>query len=247
MIKYLSERFYFTVNLIYYGVHNSEIDSRIINARPDYVIGNPPHGLWGEVQGYDSPWLLQNVKSFQAAGIKVIGYLTAGYEGFKSGGGLSRQWYTLEMNRKLIKNMAEIDRLDGIFIDETSQYPGDASRKYLKELTEFVRGYGLITWGNTGENEFDDWYFKDGGFNFMQSTEHWRGGSLSRTQKEWGKRISVAGFKLAYTANDAVRLTLDAWRKGIRHCYITVDEYTSLAPWFEEYVSRLREKGRKIF
>jgi hypothetical protein len=80
----------------------------------------------------------------------------------------------------------------------------------------------------------------------MQSTENWRGQSPSPTQKEWGKRVSVAGFSPAYTAADAYQLTVDAWEKGIRYCYITVDEYTSLAPWFEEYVSMLREyKTRK--
>ena len=143
------------LNLFYYGGHRHEVDARIISARPQYLIGNTPHGLWGEVQGYGRDWLLQDVAAFRRAGIKVIGYLTAGYEGTHSGGGLMPSWYSLEMNRKLIKNMAELDGVDGIFIDETSRYPDAASKEYLTSLTALIHGYGLIVWGNTGEREFD--------------------------------------------------------------------------------------------
>ncbi len=235
------------INLFYYGGHSREIDTRIINARPQYIIGNTPHGLWGEIQGYDRAWLMRDIAAFQAEGIKVIGYLTAGYEGFHSGGGLLPSYYSLETAQKLIRNMAEIDRVDGVFIDETSKFPDEASQKYLRTLTDLAHSYGLIAWGNPGESEFDAWYFNGGGFDLMQSTEKWRGQSPSLTQQKWGKRVSVAGFSPSYTAETASRLTLDAWRKGIRYCYVTHDEYASLAPWFEEYVSLLKAAKRSIF
>jgi hypothetical protein len=223
-----------------YGNHSPEYDARVLAIRPQFVIDNPPHGLWGEKSGYNNRELLQNVADYQAAGIKVIGYITAGYETKGSESGMEKRYYTLEMNTKLIKNMAELDHVDGVFIDECTAFPNSASKDYLKELTTFARSFGLITWGNTGENNFDPWFFTDGGFDYMQSTEDWHGQPLTRVQSEWGSRISVTGFRSTYTVSDAFALTVDAWKKGIAFCYINSDEYTVIAPWFEEYSAMLR-------
>src|SRR4030065_2404564 len=80
------------MNMKSYGNHNATYDSRILAIKPELVIDNPPHGLYGEMEenqypgeGYTASWLLQNVAGYQAAGIKVIGYITSGYEG--RGGG----------------------------------------------------------------------------------------------------------------------------------------------------------------
>ncbi len=224
--------------LVFYGKHTPESDARIIQARPEYILANTTHGLWGGVYGYETWWLLHDVSIFRQVGIKVMGYITGGYEMKGSGGGLRREWYTLEINKKFIKNMAELDHVDGVFIDECSDYPDEASKQYLKELTDFAHSYGLMTWGNVGVDYFDPWYFTDGGFELMKSTEQWHGQSLNRLQKKWGHRISVTGFKPYYTAEDAVKFTVKAWKKGLAYCYICRG-YTSLPPWFEEYVARL--------
>lgn len=231
------------LSLVYYGKHEPEVDSRIIKALPEYVIANPPHGLWGEAYGYNTWWLLQNISLYQKAGIKVIGYITGGYEGKGSGGGIEPQWYSLELNKKLIKNMAEIDHVDGVMIDECSAFPNEGSKKYLKELTDLAHSYSLITWGNVGQDEFDPWYFTEGRFDLMKSTEKWQGQSINKVQEEWGSRISVTGFDSEYTAGDAYRLTIDAWEKGIAYCYISNTGYSSLPTWFEEYVQSLRNGG----
>lgn len=224
------------LNLIYYGVHTASIDSRILNARPQYVIINPPHGLWGQISKEDA---FQNISEYQAAGIKVIGYITAGYEGTHSDGSVGPQWYTLAMNEEFIKNMAEIDHVDGVFIDECTNFPSDAARAYLKTLTDLAHSDGLITWGNVGEARFDPWYFTDGGFDLMQSREDWDGQSLSQVQNNWGSRISVSGLSKAYTAQDAYNLTKEAWQEGIAYCYISTS-YETLPPWFEDYIVLLR-------
>jgi len=240
------------LNMKSYGNHNSTYDSRILRIRPEYVIDNPPHGLYGEMEhqlnGYSYSgldYLLQDVAGYQAAGIKVIGYITGGYEGGAGedtgGDGYGSYWYSLELNKMLIRNMAEIDGVDGVFIDECSSYPNTSSKAYLRELTDLAHSYGLITWGNVGVDQFDDWFFTEGGFDLMQSSERWQGQSLSQVQQDWGYRVSVTGFNASYTAEDAFNLTIDAWEKGLAYCYINNVEYVSIAPWFEEYTALLRD------
>jgi hypothetical protein len=230
------------LNLVYYGQHTPETDALILRIKPQYIIANPPHGLWGEIYGYDTASLLQGVAACQSAGIKVIGYITGGYEGKGSGSSMVPYYYSLKLNLRMIKNMAEIDHVNGVFIDECSAFPNPTAREYLRELTTLARSYGLITWGNVGRDEFDPWFFTGGGFDLMTSTEQWQSQQLSRVQSEWGYRISVTGFKATYTAQDAVELTLDAWKKGIAYCYISNDEYASLPVWLEEYASLLRKQ-----
>ena len=231
------------LNMKSYGNHNATYDARILEIKPQYVIDNPPHGLYGEMYGYNSSSLLQNVASYQSAGIKVIGYITCGYEGAGGGDHYTSKWYSLDMQKKLITNMATLDHVDGVFIDECSDYPNTASKTYLKTLTSLAHSYGLITWGNTGVDQFDEWFFTEGGFDYMQSSESWQGQSLSAVQKKWGSRISVTGFNKNYTVDDAVRLTLDAWNKGLAFCYINTVEYVAIAPWFEQYANSLRTNG----
>ena len=229
------------LNLIYYGKHTMEIDSRILSVRPQYLIGNPAHSLWGEAYGYDTWWLLQEVTRFQQDGIKVIGYLTSGYEGRGSGSGIELKWYTLELNKNIIRNMAELDGVDGVFIDECSNFPDAQSRKYLKELADLAHSYGLTVWGNVGRDDFDEWFFTEGGFDLMHASENWQGQSLTPVQQKWGHRISVTGFHTGYTAEDACRLIKDAWDKGLAYAYISKNEYTEIPSWLEHTFSLLRD------
>jgi hypothetical protein len=223
--------------VFFYGVHTPANDNRILRAQPRYTIINTLHGLWGQIPGNS---VMMDVSVYKTAGIRVIGYLTAGYEARGSAGKIDPQWYTLEMNRKLIKGMAEIDKVDGIFIDECSSFPDQYSRDYLKTLTDLAHSYNLITWGNVGEAQFDSWFFTKGGFNLMQSIENWHGQDLSPVQRDWGLRIGVTGSNPGYTAQGACKLTVDAWRRGLAYCYICSTGYASLPDWFEEYVKLLR-------
>ncbi len=224
------------INLVYYGRHTPEIDARIIGVRPHYVIVNTPHGLWGEIYGND---IMQNITAYQEAGIKVIGYLTTGYEGKGSAGKIEAKWSTLETNKKLIKNMAEIDKVDGVFIDECTSFPKEKSKDYLKTLTDLVHSCGLLTWGNPGEAKFDSWYFTAGGFDLMQSNENWHGQKLSPVQREWGSRISVTGNNPKFTAEEAFKLTVNAREKDLAYCYLSNSGYTALPSWLEAYTALL--------
>jgi len=144
------------------------------------------------------------------------------------------------MNLKYIREMAEIDHVDGVFIDECSDFPDQSAKDYLKMLTDLAHSYGLLTWGNVGVSRFDSWYFSAGGFDLMQSDENWQSQPLSQVQQDWGYRISVAGSNPKFKARDALRLTLEAGRKGLAFCYIHNQGYDSLDPGLEEYARLLR-------
>jgi hypothetical protein len=225
------------MNMVYYGQHTPALDQSIIEAKPEYLIANTPHGLWSEMSGYN---FFPGIAQYQKAGVKIIGYITAGYEGTHSGGNIGSEWFSLETNLELIKNMAERDQIDGVFIDECSSFPDLQSKAYLKALTSLATSLGLVTWGNVGVADFDSWFFTDGGFDLMHSNEDWHGQPLTAFQKEWAYRISVTGIFNDITAKRALELTTDARAKGLAYCYISVG-YHSIPKWFEEYVALLRD------
>jgi hypothetical protein len=220
---------------------NVPYDQRILTIKPAIVIDNPPHGLYGEMEKpkYTDSWLLQDIAGYHAAGIKIIGYISGGYEGSGGDDHYAPYWYNLGTNKMLITNMATIDHVDGVFIDECTDYPNAASKSYLTELSNHARSYGLTVWMNVGVDDFDEWYFTVA--DFMQSSEAWVGQDLTSVQQRYSSRIGVTGFNSSYTAQDAYNLTVDAWNKGLAYCYINTVEYTGIAPWFEEYAQMLRE------
>ncbi len=229
------------LSLVYYGPPGQRVNMQILRSLPEYLIANTSEGLWGNINGRSAGWSRKQLDVFRGSGIKTIGYITSGYEGTGSGGGLGLEWYSLDANRRFIERMAEYDGVRGIFIDECSPFPSPEARDYLKRLTALAHQHKLITWGNVGENDFDTWFFTDGGFDFMHSTEQWHGQDLTVLQGKYSSRISVTGLNAGYTLEDAVRLTLDAWEKGLAYCYIT-DSYLSLPSWFEEYASEIQHR-----
>jgi hypothetical protein len=221
---------------------NVPYDQRILAIKPELVLDNPPHGLYGEMEGqdYTATWLLQDIAGYHAAGIKIFGYISGGYEGSGGDDHYASQWYSLATNKRLITNMATIDHVDGVFIDECSDFPNAASKSYLTALSDWAHSYGMTVWMNVGVDDFDEWFFTSNVADFMQSSEEWLGQSLSAVQRKWGSRIGVTGFNASYNAQTAYDLTIDAWCKGLAYCYINNVEYTAIAPWFEEYAQKLR-------
>ena len=136
--------------------------------------------------------------------------------------------------------MACKDGVNGVFIDECSRSPDEFSRSYLKELVELAHNYGLMVWGNVGVDNFNEWFFNEGGFDMMNTWEVWQGQTLTPVQKKWGSRISVTGFNPAYTVTDAYDLIRDALDKGLACSYISNDEYLHLPIWIQEVASLLR-------
>jgi len=229
------------VNLIYYSPHTALVDRKILELRPQYLIGNTPHGLWGEISGYDAPWLLHDSAAFQQAGIEVFGYLTSGYE--NRGTSVPLLYSSLATNEKIITNLARVDQVAGVFIDECTSYPDVASRVYLKTLTDLIHSLGLKAWGNVGHDDFDEWYFTEGGFDLMNASENWRGQALTPVQQKWGARISVTGFDASYGEEEAYRLTRDAWDKGLGFAYISNDEYATIPGWLPDLLARFNAVG----
>lgn len=229
------------LSLVYYGRHTPEVDARILSARPAYLIANVPHGLWGRVYGADAPWLFHQTPGFADFGIKTAGYITSGYEGTNSGGDIPRELYSLEANRRLIVDMAQIDHAAAVFIDECTAFPDSNSRTYLRQLTHLAHSQGLTAWANTGQDYFDDWYFTDGGFDLVHSTERWAGQRLTPVQQQWSSRVSVSATGYEHGLAEVIRLTMDALDKGLGYCYVT-QTYTALPGWLEEYASAVRRR-----
>jgi hypothetical protein len=225
------------LNLIYYGADTPAFNSRIVSARPQYVIVNTPHGPWGQISGDNA---VHDIATLQTYGIKVIGYLTAGYEGTYTGGDIPAYWYSLSANEQSIIEMAKNDGVNGVFIDECSAFPDRNGKAYLTDLTSLAHSLGLLIWGNVGEPNFDSWYFTAGGFDLMQSNEDWTGQNLTLVQKDWASRISVTGSSPGMTAQNAFSLTENAKKKGIAYCYISDTGYDSLPSWFEKYIQLFR-------
>ena len=230
------------LNMKSYGNHNATYDARIEAILPSHIIDNPVDGPYGKLYGGDSSLLSHaTAQRWMGMGMEVYGYITGGYEGRGTGGGEPVSFSELEFNKQCIRDMAPY--VNGIFIDECSSSPSASGKQYLLALTGLCKSLGLKVWGNTGVDQFSEWFFTEGGFDLMQSSENWRGQSLSAVQQKWGHRISVTGFNRNYTVDDAISLTLDAWDKGLALCYINNVEYVSISPWFEEYAEALRDAG----
>jgi hypothetical protein len=230
----------FAIN--YYGDETPDVKTAMLNIRPQYLICDTANSLWGKIADEGSS-IFTDISDYRAVGIKVIGYITTGYEGSQSNSRIDTKWYSLETNKQLIQEMAETDHVDGVFIDEVSSFPDEREKEYLKTLTDLAHSYGLITWGNVGTSDFDTWFFTDGGFDLMHSVEDWHAQNLNRIQLDWNYRISVTGFNKAYSAEDAFNLTVDSVLKGLAFCYISDNSqgYNQLPTWLGEYVRLLRE------
>lgn len=220
----------FAMWIIYYGHHSPEVDARILEARPAYLVANTAHGLWAEVAGGHTEGLLQDVASLQEAGIRVLGYVTSGYGGRGSSGALDPVWCTLDTNQRLIASMAMQDRVDGVFIDECPAYPDDSDQEYYRRLALAAHASGLIIWGNVGQEDFDPWYFTGGGFDLMNSTELWEGQELTPSPRDWGHRMSVIALGANHDLEAAIALSDEACRQGLRCCYVTTS-YLQLPAW----------------
>jgi hypothetical protein len=55
--------------------------------------------------------------------------------------------------------MAIIGHVDGVSIDECSDFPNAASKSYLQQLSDLAHSCGMIVWMNAGVDQFDECYF----------------------------------------------------------------------------------------
>ena len=116
-----------TINMIYYGTHDSTTDQRIINAAPEFLVSNSPAGPWKT-----------NDDISQFVGINYFEYIDGGYEGTASRSIPN----DLQSNLKYIKASA-LEGANGIFLDEVSSYPGTAALSYLQQITPLLTTWDL--------------------------------------------------------------------------------------------------------
>jgi hypothetical protein len=226
-------------------------DLRLFYIKPEIILANTPHGLYGEInhQTYNQAYnldgvRLQNVEGYHNAGIKIFGYITAGYEGSHSGTGLDSSWYTLTACETLINNMALYDGVDGVFIDEVTDNPNDTQKAFLTSLGTYAHSLSLTVMMNTGTNGLDSWFFTSGVADYMMSTEEWDSQwptpqTLTSTQQTYGSRIAVTSHADNNTQARAYAITMDAWNRGVKYCYPSVTNYYTIPPWFEGYANNL--------
>lgn len=210
-----------TINMIYYGTHDSTTDQRIINAAPQFLVSNSPAGPWKT-----------NDDISQFVGINYFEYIDGGYEGTASRSIPN----DLQSNLNYIKASA-LEGANGIFLDEVSSYPGTAALSYLQQIYTTAHNLRLKVVFNTGVSSWSDQLMNY--CDFMNSSETWGlNTTLTTIQSTYANRIWL---ETTGVQNDgtAAQLTEYAWSKGILAAYACY-EYTALPDWLENYISDLR-------
>ncbi len=210
-----------SINMIYYGTHDSTTDQRIINAAPQFLVSNSPAGPWKT-----------NDDISQFAGINYFEYIDGGYEGTAS----RTIPNDLQSNLNYIKASA-LEGANGIFLDEVSSYPGTAALSYLQQISTAAHKLGLKVVFNTGVSSWSDQLMNY--CDYMNSSETWGiNTTLTTIQSTYANRIWL---ETTGVQNDgtAAQLTEYAWSKGILAAYACY-EYTALPGWLENYIADLR-------
>ena len=209
------------INMIYYGWHNSTVDTQIINAHPEYLVDNSPAGPW---RGNAS------ISKFTSAGIKYFEYIDGGYEGT-----ISRFIPNdLQSNLNYI-NAAAASGAYGVFVDEVSSNPSNASLNYLKQLADRAHSLGLKIVFNSGVNSWSDslMIYCD----FINSSEIWNNQALTASQTKWASRTWLLTQNVT-NATTAAYLTNASLSKGIRAHY-ACNSYGALPTWLRYPIEQI--------
>ena len=209
------------VNMIYYGWHNTAVDTQIINAHPEFLVDNSPTGPWG---GNAS------ISKFTSAGIKYFEYIDGGYEG-KVGQFIPND---LQSNLNYI-NAAAAGGAYGVFVDEVSSNPSNASLNYLMQLADRAHSLGLKVVFNCGVNSWSDSLMDY--CDFINSSEVWNNNSLTTSQTKWASRTWLLTQNVT-NATTAAYLTNASISKGIRAHYACTT-YGALPAWLGTYVAQI--------
>ena len=209
------------ISMFYYGEHSDAIDEAIINARPEYLVGN---SMAGPREGN------ADIGKFSAAGIKYFEYLTGGYE----------EKYPKTLPVDLQSNLDYIEAVAaaggyGIFFDEVSDgvwTPVDYD--YLQQISAKAHSLGLKVVFNTGVNNWVDGLMDY--CDYIGSTEQWANAPLTASQQRWASRLWLLRREGVEDAATAAELTVNAWDKGALSAYAT-SSLVTLPLWLPEYIS----------
>ncbi|MFC2017858.1 PEGA domain-containing protein [Chloroflexota bacterium] len=212
------------VNMCYYGWMDYGAEQAIINAHPEFFVGNSAAGPWrGNA----------NISKLQAAGIKYFEYIDAAYVGY---GTYARPIPTdLWSNLNYIEAAAQAGAY-GIFVDEVCDgIYTTPDYYYLGQIANKAHSLGLKVVFNTGMPNWADALMDY--CDYINSSETWQGGALSPSQSKWASRTWLLTYNV-YDAATAATLTNSALSKGIRAHYAT-STFSSLPYYFPTYVSQI--------
>ena len=212
------------VNMVYYGWMDSGTEQAIINAHPEFLVGNSAAGPWrGNA----------NISKLNAAGIKFFEYIDAGYVGYST---YARPIPTdLGSNLSYIRAAAQAGAY-GIFVDEVCDgIYTIPDYYYLGQIANTAHSLGLKVVFNTGQQNWSDALMNY--CDYINSSETWRGEALSPSQSKWASRTWLLTYNV-YDAYTAATLTNSALSKGIRAHYATTT-FNSFPSYFATYVSQI--------
>ena len=212
------------INMCYYGWMDSGTEQAIINAHPEFFVGNSAAGPWrGNA----------NISKLNAAGIKFFEYIDAAYVGYSS---YARPIPTdLGSNLNYIRAAAQAGAY-GIFVDEVCDgIYTTPDYYYLGQIANTAHSLGLKVVFNTGQQNWSDALMNY--CDYVNSSETWRGEALSPSQSKWASRTWLLTYNV-YDAYTAATLTNSALSKGIRAHYAT-STFNSFPYYFPTYVSQI--------
>jgi hypothetical protein len=210
------------INMIYYGWMDSTTEQAIINAHPEFLVGNSWAGPWRSNA---------NVSKFMSAGIKYFEYIDGGYE--------STVWRPiptdLASNLNYVAAAAQAGAY-GIFLDEVSDGVYTAANYgYLQQIADKAHSLGLKVAFNTGMFAWADQLMSY--CDYINSTETWQDAPLTASQSKWASRTWLLTYGV-YDGYTASSLTNAALGKGIRAHYATT-AFVSFPSYFPTYISQI--------
>jgi hypothetical protein len=193
--------------MVYYGPHDSNIDSLIINTQPSVLIDNTPGGYW---HGACNP------QTFQSRGIKVFSYIYSGYDSIPA-----------SQNQALINAIAG-EGSYGVFIDECNPSATGA----LTSLCNYAHNRGLKVIINPGTSAIDAGLYNIA--DYVMTDEHYTGRPPNSVEASHLNQTIVIGYDGSWSAETAAAYTKAAWGNGFALSWHTL-EYVSLPYWLQEY------------
>lgn len=208
--------------VVAYWDWTTSITNAVVAALPDIVITNTPGGYW---KGNCNP------AAFTSHGIKILSYITGGYEGDEYSGNPTED--------ALASNIARIDAIaldgsTGVFLDEVSSTLNSARKTYLTAIRNECLAKGLLLAINPGDSSFDTWLF--GIADYVMTDEQYAGSAASTTEKTNLAKCIVVGYSSNMTAALADQYSNAAITAGFGHTY-HCNDYNDFPSWFATYVS----------
>jgi hypothetical protein len=211
-------------NLFYYGWFDANINAKIIDANPQYLIANSPAGVWhGNA----------NIDVFTNAGIKYFEYLDGGYE----------NTVAMAVPNDLETVLSCIDEISqtsayGIFLDEVSDgIYTEANYSYLQAVYNRAHSYNLAVCFNVGVSNWSPQIMSY--CDYISSSEVWQGDTLTASQSNNADRLWLT---TQYVSNSisASLLTEIAYGMGVNSHYACYD-YNNLPSWLDDYATKVND------